>query len=207
MILNPDIHFPAGALGALAAVLDMLPEVGIVMPRVNYPDGSTQYLCKLLPAPLDLALRRFGAGPVHRLFKKRMALYDMKEFDYSRPAFVPVLSGCFMFARRSILEAVGGFDERFFLYMEDTDLCRRVGELAELLFWPSTTITHGHTQGSYRNLSLLRMHVRSAVAYFNKWGWWRDPARKARNLVGPVPYRESNELRNRIRRTVSQINQ
>lgn len=184
LILNPDIRLQRRTLGELAAVMDDVPQAGLLMPRVLYPDGSTQYLCKLLPTPLDLVLRRFSVGSLRWLFEKRMARYDMQDFDYSRPAYVPVLSGCFMFARRSVLRSVGGFDERFFLYMEDTDLCRRIGDVSQLLFWPGTTVTHSHAQESYKNLHMLRLHVRAAVAYFNKWGWWRDPVRKTRNIRG-----------------------
>jgi GT2 family glycosyltransferase len=184
LILNPDIQLPSGALAELGAVMDSMPQVGLLMPRVLYPDGSTQYLCKLLPTPLDLVLRRFAVGPVRWFFDKRMTRYDMKNSDYSRPLYVPCLSGCFMFARRSVLESIGGFDERFFLYMEDTDLCRRIGDASRLLFWPWTTVTHRYAQGSYRSFSLLRLHMQAAIAYFNKWGWWRDPVRDARNLAG-----------------------
>jgi GT2 family glycosyltransferase len=184
LILNPDIQMQSGLLGELVAVMDEVPEAGLLMPRVLYPDGSTQYLCKLLPTPFDLILRRFAGGPLQWLFSRRMMRYEMKDFDYFRPAYVPVLSGCFMFARRSVLESIGGFDERFFLYMEDTDLCRRVGDVSRLLFWPWATVIHSHAQGSYKNLHMLRLHVRAAVAYFNKWGWMRDPVRKVRNLAG-----------------------
>ncbi len=184
LILNPDIVLQPGVLTELANVMDASPQVGSVMPRVLYPDGSTQYLCKLLPTPLDLILRRFAAGPLRRVFSRQMDRYDMKGFDYSRPVYVPVLSGCFMFTRRSVLDAAGGFDDRFFLYMEDVDLCRRVGAVSRLLFWPNSTITHGYTQGSYRHSRLLHLHIRAAVAYFNKWGWFRDPERRARNLAG-----------------------
>lgn len=184
LILNPDIQLPGGTLGELAAVMDDFPQAGLLMPRVLYPDGSVQYLCKLLPAPIDLVLRRFAVGPLQWIFEKRMNRYDMKDFSYSRPAYVPVLSGCFMFARRSVLESIGGFDERFFLYMEDTDLCRRIGDVSQLLFWPWTTVTHSHGQGSYKSLAMLRLHMRAAIAYFNKWGWWSDPVRETRNLAG-----------------------
>jgi hypothetical protein len=193
VILNPDIQLQGGTLGELAAVMDEVPRAGLLMPRVLYPDGSTQYLCKLLPTPLDLILRRFAGGPLQWLFANRMTHYDMKDFDYSRPAYVPVLSGCFMFARRSVLESIGGFDERFFLYMEDTDLCRRIGDVSQLLFWPWTTVTHSHAQGSYKSFHMLRLHMRAAVAYFNKWGWWRDPVRKARNLAGLTEAKISRE--------------
>lgn len=184
LVLNPDIHLEKGVLAELAAIMDSSPETGILMPRVVYPNGSTQYLCKLLPAPIDLILRRFTGGLWHRFFQDRMDRYDMKFFDYSRPAYVPVLSGCFMFTRRSVLEAVGRFDERFFLYMEDVDLCRRMGGISRLLFWPGITVTHGHGQGSYKDSRLLRLHIRAAIAYFNKWGWFNDPVRSARNHFG-----------------------
>lgn len=186
LIVNPDIRLQNETLSQLAAVMDAMPKVGLLMPRVVYPDGSVQYLCKLLPSPLDLVLRRFGRGPLSWLFGKRMARYDMKHFDYSHPGYVPVLSGCFMFTRRSVLESIGGFDERFFLYMEDTDLCRRVGSNAQLLFWPWASVTHGHSQGSYKDLSLLRLHICAAIAYFNKWGWFWDPVRNRRNRMGFV---------------------
>lgn len=184
LILNPDIRLEKGTLSELASVMDVSPEVGILMPRVLYPDGSTQYLCKLLPTPLDLILRRFGHGPWHRLFEDRINQYDMKLFDYSRPVYVPVLSGCFMFTRRSVLESIGGFDERFFLYMEDIDLCRRMSSVSRLLFWPGNTITHSHAQGSYKHRHLLYLHIRAAIAYFNKWGWFHDPARRIQNNLG-----------------------
>ena len=176
-----------GALNELANLMDALPEVGVVMPRILYPDGSMQYLCKLIPSPIDLLLRRFGARPWNWLFRDRMDRYNMRFFDHSQAVYVPVLSGCFMFARRSILDAVGGFDERFFLYMEDVDLCRRVGAISRLLFWPWITVVHGHAQGSYKSVRLLRMHIRSAIAYFNKWGWIKDADRVTRNKIGLKP--------------------
>ncbi len=186
LILNPDIQFQRGALAEFAGVMDAMPQIGVLMPRVIYPDGSTQYLCKLLPMPFDLLLRRFAVGPLQRLFDKRMTGYDMKHFDYSRPAYVPVLSGCFLFTRRSVLESIGGFDERFFLYMEDTDLCRRIGDTSQLLFWPGTTVIHSHAQESYKSFHMLLLHMRAAIAYFNKWGWYSDPVRDARNHAGLI---------------------
>ena len=177
LILNPDIMFDVDALGRLADVMDSNPDVGLVMPKVLYPDGRNQYLCKLLPAPIDLALRRFLPGPLKRVVQKRIASYDLRHLDYDAPAYVPSLSGCFMFARRSVLEAVGGFDERFFLYMEDVDLCRRMLAISRLLYWPGVTVEHVHQMGSYRSRKLLFLHIRSAIQYFNKWGWIRDSTR------------------------------
>ena len=177
LILNPDIVFDADALGRLADVMDSRPDVGLVMPKILYPDGSHQYLCKLLPAPIDLVLRRFLPGPWKGLARKRTTLYELRFLDPDMPAYVPSLSGCFMFARRSVLEAVGGFDERFFLYMEDVDLCRQMLGVSRLLYWPGVTVEHVHQMGSYRSRKLLLLHMRSAIQYFNKWGWIRDNSR------------------------------
>jgi GT2 family glycosyltransferase len=181
LILNPDIMFDADALGRLSDVMESHSDVGLVMPKILYPDGSNQYLCKLLPAPIDLVLRRFLPGPWKGLARKRTALYELRFLDSDMPAYVPSLSGCFMFARRSVLEAVGGFDERFFLYMEDVDFCRRMVGVSRLLYWPGVTVEHVHQMGSYRSRRLLFLHIRSAIQYFNKWGWICDRTRKQVN--------------------------
>ncbi len=181
VILNPDICLERDTFTGLAAVMNAKPEVGLLMPRVLYPDGSIQLLCKLLPAPLDLVLRRFAPGIVKRLARNRIATFDLQNFDYESPVCVPSLSGCFMFTRRAVLDAVEGFDERFFLYMEDVDLCRRMGANSELLYWPEVTVTHEHQMESYKSLWVLFLHLRSAIAYFNKWGWFFDATRKEAN--------------------------
>ena len=73
-------------------------------------------------------------------------------------------------------------------YMEDVDLCRRIGAVSRLLYWPGVAITHGYQMGSYRNRKLMWLHVRSAIGYFNKWGWIRDPGRDALNArIMPAP--------------------
>jgi GT2 family glycosyltransferase len=182
LILNPDIDFGGEALSALANVMDSHPDVGLVMPKVLYPDGSNQYLCKLLPAPIDLVLRRFVPGAFKGIARKRIESYELRNLDYDAPAYVPSLSGCFMFTRRSVLDAVGGFDERFFLYMEDVDLCRRMLGISKLLYWPAVTVEHVHQMGSYRDRKLLLLHIRSAIKYFNKWGWMYDPVRHSQNV-------------------------
>ena len=197
LILNPDIVFDEDVLGRLADVMDSHPDVGLVMPKILYPDGSHQYLCKLLPAPIDLVLRRFLPGPWKGLARRRTAFYELRFLDSNTPAYVPSLSGCFMFARRSVLEEVGGFDERFFLYMEDVDLCRRMLGVSRLLYWPGVTVEHVHQMGSYRSRKLLLLHMRSAIQYFNKWGWIRDNTRKQINREtlasrGQVPHSKLN---------------
>ena len=68
--------------------------------------------------------------------------------------------------------------------MEDVDLCWRIRKMSRVLFWPGATVIHVHAQGSYKKLSLLCRHLYSAVVYFNKWGWYNDPLRTAKNDIG-----------------------
>ena len=90
---------------------------------------------------------------------------------------VPSLSGCFMFMRVDVLKEVGGFDERFFMYAEDLDLCRRIGEVSKTMYYPGVSIYHAYGKGSYKNRKLLKYHICSIVKYFNKLGWILDRKR------------------------------
>jgi len=67
---------------------------------------------------------------------------------------------------------LGGFDERYFMYMEDVDLVRRCASLGKVKYLPKMTVVHEFSKGSYHNPKLLRYHVCSAIMYFNKWGWF-----------------------------------
>lgn len=86
-----------------------------------------------------------------------------------------------MFFKKEALEAVGGFDERFFMYLEDVDLSRRVAEKFGAYYIPNVKIVHKFQKASYKNRKLLVCHVESAVKYFNKWGWFFDENRTALN--------------------------
>ena len=84
------------------------------MPRVLYPDGSTQHLCKRLPTPSDLLLRRFLPKILSPLFQERLAKYELRDAGYNKTMSVPALFGCFMLLSCVALAEVGIFDERFF---------------------------------------------------------------------------------------------
>jgi GT2 family glycosyltransferase len=174
-VLNPDVQLPLDGIGKLLAYMDAHPDVGLVAPRVHYPDGRLQPLCKLLPHPLELAVRRFF--PLLHRSSGRLARYELHGSGYSQVMDVPALSGCFMLMRVETVLRVGLFDERFFLYFEDVDLSRRVGQVARTVFVPHVAIVHDYGRGSYRNWRLLWHHLVSAARYFNKWGWMRDAER------------------------------
>jgi GT2 family glycosyltransferase len=116
-----------------------------------------------------------------------MAAFELRDMDLNRILSVPYLSGCFMLVRRAVLDRIGGFDERFFMYFEDLDLTRRIHRVSQTVYYPAVSITHRHEKGSYKSLRLLYCGLESAVRYFSKWGWIDDLDRSAVNAsIGPI---------------------
>lgn len=180
IVINPDIYWEENSVvDTLAKFMDEHSDCGLVMPKVLYPNGELQYLCKLLPTPMDLFGRRFL--PFKSIQQKRDARFELHDSGYDKTMEVPSLSGCFMFMRVDVLKKVGMFDERFFMYAEDLDLCRRIGEVSKTIYYPKVSIFHEYGKGSYKNRKLLKYHICSVIKYFNKWGWIFDKKRKAIN--------------------------
>jgi len=180
LIMNPDITFKKGTLEAVFEYMERHSDVGSLMPRVFYEDGSIQRLCKLLPTPFDLIGRRFLGNT--NWAKKQNSKFELHDFDYNSTLNTPCLSGCFMFVRTNAFEKSGLFDPRYFMYLEDYDLIRRINRNSKTIFYPGVSIIHGHAKESYKNGKLLKIHIQSAIKYFNKWGWFFDSERKRINL-------------------------
>jgi len=177
VVLNPDVYFKCGVLEKLLSFARPRPDIGLVMPKVLNPDGSIQHLCKLLPTPSDLFLRRFLPRVLKPLAKDRLTRYEFRDQDYDSILSVPVLSGCFMMINCVALSQVGVFDERYFLYLEDVDLCRRIYQRFKTIYFPEVAVYHGYERGSYRSVRLMMHHIVSALRYFQKWGWYSDRER------------------------------
>lgn len=179
VVLNPDIYWSEDVIEGLQHFMDENAECGLVMPKITYPDGLTQYLCKLIPSPMDVIGRRFIPLKLYQV--RHDHEYELQWSGYDKVMEVPSLSGCFMFLRNSVLKIVGGFDQRYFMYAEDLDLCRRIGEVSKTMFYPNVSVIHEYEKGSYKNKKLLRYHIISMIKYFNKWGWCFDSKRKNKN--------------------------
>lgn len=179
LVLNPDVYFNEGVLERIFERMEREPGVGMISPKILYPDGGTQYLCKLLPTPFDLFARRFlGNG---RWIEERNKKYELRETGYDSEMNIPYLSGCFMFIRSSVLGEIGLFEERIFMYIEDADLTRRIHQNYKTLFFPGATIFHHYAKGSYKNRKLMYYNIHGAIVYFFKWGWLFDSERKRIN--------------------------
>ena len=175
IILNPDIIIEKGSLEKLTEYMEQHPEVGNIMPKIIYPNGELQYLCKLLPSPIDLIFRRFI--PIKRWKDAINERYELHSFGYDKIKNIPNLSGCFMFLRTEALKRVGLFDENIFMYLEDIDLNRRIHSKYKTIYYPDAIVIHEHQKESYKNRKLLKAHIQSAIYYFNKYGWLFDKER------------------------------
>jgi GT2 family glycosyltransferase len=172
VVCNPDITLADDTLPALFALFESRPEVGLCNPRVVLADGTLYPICKRAPSPFDFIIRQIAP---ESWFPRRRAYYEMRDLPYDQEMEPQFLSGCFMFARSDVLRQVGGFDERYFLYMEDLDLSRRAARLAKVIYYPHNQIVHVHQRGSHKSLRLFVTICVSAWKYFNKWGWFEQP--------------------------------
>lgn len=173
VVINPDVNFGIGTIEELTSYMDTHDNIGQVMPKVIYSDGEMQYLCKLLPSPMDLIGRRFI--PIKSYIDKRNYRFEMRSSGYDTEMEVPFLSGCFMFLRVEVIAKIDGFDDNFFMYCEDIDFCRRVGMSGyKTMYYPKVTVVHAHKKESFKSRAMLKEHIKSAIRYFNKWGWFFD---------------------------------
>jgi GT2 family glycosyltransferase len=189
LILNPDIYFEVGVLECLYDYMEANIDVGNVMPRVIYPNGELQYLCKLLPSPLEWVGRIFI--PIRKIKDRINYSFEMRFTNYNEEMNVPYLSGCFMFLRKSVIEDIGVFDEGIFMYGEDTDLNRRIYKKYRTMYYPMVTIIHAFERGSHKKLHLFWIHVKAAIYYLNKWGWIFDKERREINTRTKEIYSKS----------------
>jgi len=170
LILNPDCRLVAGAFGALLYELEASTSHAIVGPRILNPDGSVQGSARGDP---DMLTGLFGRTTlVRRLLpnlaaSRRNVVVDAAG-NGSASLTVDWLSGACMLARRDVLLQVQGFDERYFLYWEDADLCRRVRARGyQVRYVPSATAVHrvGHSSRGGRAAAVRAFHE-SAYLYY-----------------------------------------
>lgn len=175
LVLNPDIYFEKGILEQLCGFMDSNLNVGHVMPKVTYPNGDFQYLCKSNPTFFDLFARGFMPSFLKKIFQKRMATYEYKDRDYNKIIYdIPYLSGCFMFLRTETLKKVGFFDDKIFMYLEDADLTRRFLEVSRTAYYPTAHVYHHFAKLTHKEFKFKWITVQSAFVYFNKWGWLKS---------------------------------
>jgi N-acetylglucosaminyl-diphospho-decaprenol L-rhamnosyltransferase len=180
LFLNPDARIDTDGVAALRAALDADPSAGLAAPRIVNADGTLAWSLRRFPRQRSTFAQALF---LHRL-RPRAAWTDELVRDpaaYERPGVHDWVSGACMLVRRDSFEAVGGFDEDFFLYCEDTDICRRLWDAGRSVrFEPAAVARHvggassgaGETQAIAARSRVLyaRKHMGSAAARIQALG-------------------------------------
>ena len=169
LLLNPDTRIELGALDTLACYLDEHPAVGAVAPRLISPDGTTQFSIRSLPTAASLLWELVGLA---RLFPKSRIFgrWKMKYFDYSRTAEVEQPMASCLMVRRSVLDQLGGMDERFPIFFNDVDLSKRMAEAGwKTTYLADARVIHSHGASTKQvRTKMIRESHRSAFRYLRK---------------------------------------
>ncbi|MBI3336903.1 glycosyltransferase family 2 protein [Candidatus Peregrinibacteria bacterium] len=174
LINNPAKILRHDALAELVHSLDQDPSIGIIAPQIFHADGSRRSAMRSFPTPLDILIKR---TLLKNIFPHRLAHYLRLDADPLQQQETDwVIGGCFLI-RRELFSNIRGFDERFFLFFEDIDLCRRVHMTNQrVMYNPSATAVDKKERLSgegFWDLILSqtgRTHLISAGKYFWKWG-------------------------------------
>ncbi len=170
LLMNPDITFDPNLLSRMIAYMESHPNIAILTPRVLNTDGTEQFLPKKQITVHYLLGGLFeNWGGVFRRWREEYTLADL---DVRMPMPVEFATGCFLLIKTSVFRQLGGFDPRFFLYQEDSDLSRRVLDqrLGSIVYHPDMVVTHRWARENTRTFKGRMRQIRSVMKYFWKWG-------------------------------------
>ncbi|MBR6902709.1 MAG: glycosyltransferase family 2 protein [Clostridia bacterium] len=160
-IVNPDITINRDVLADMVAFMEENKNVVMAMPKILNHDGTEQFLPKERPNFRRLFLGRFS--------KEVRSEYVWQNKDIAVPTEIDFCSGCFFCIRTSALKELGGFDERFFMYLEDADLTIRAKSIGKVVILPDIFVTHLWQRGSAKNIRLFLIHLISCFKFLLKW--------------------------------------
>jgi N-acetylglucosaminyl-diphospho-decaprenol L-rhamnosyltransferase len=155
-VANPDVRLTRDPFDELIPCMDD-PEVGLVAPRVVDPAGNHEDSARYFPTPASLAGKMLGLGE---------GRYPV---DGEDAVAVEWVAGMFMLFRAEAFRAIGGFDERFFLYYEDVDICARLWKAGwRVQLHPEVSVIHAAQRTSRRKALYMATHLASMARYFAK---------------------------------------
>jgi len=185
LVLNPDTLMTTDGIQKMLSFMDAHPWVGVLGAKLLNGDGSTQHSCRRFPSAATILLR--GLGIERWLADAEITRrYFMLDLNHESTMEVDWVMGACMLLRRKALEQVGTFDEGYFLYYEDVDLCYRMWPDWKVVYYPHVTVLHHHLKQSHklRHLRQFAVHVRSVCRFFHKYGL--APQRPAQGPAGNV---------------------
>lgn len=168
VIMNPDITLKdlTGFSKAIGYLVDHQ-DVVLLSPLVrDKRTGNIQYLNRKEPTVFDLFLRFLGPC----FFASRQQQFTKQADGYDHIQTEENATGSFMILRTAAFEELKGFDPRFFMYFEDTDLTVRLSKIGQVIIYPQFTVYHGWRRANHSIKGMMPM-IQSMVKYFNKWGW------------------------------------
>lgn len=166
-IVNPDIILCEDSFTKIIEWMDENKDIGMTIPVLIDEKGNIQHVYRRELTIFDM----FNRMILKNYFKKRSQKHIMQDMDYSKPFQVPFGQGSFLVIRSDLFKALNGFDDNFFMYCEDADLCKRVNKVSKLMYFPGTKVIHKWERGSHKNKVLFKYHLKSMKYYFAKWGW------------------------------------
>lgn len=166
-IVNPDVTIPSTE--DITKMVDYMVDNQVVLlsPLIKYPDGRVQHLVKRDPTVLDMLLRFMGTN----VAKKRQEWFTYQPHGYEMIHSASNFPGSFLAFKTSTLQEVGGFDERYFLYMEDSDISRSMAGKGKAVFFPEASVVHSWQRQNRKSFRGVLQMISSMIKYFNKWGW------------------------------------
>lgn len=168
LLVNPDVTFEPDLISRMVAWMDEHLEAAVLTPRVFFPDGTEQFLPKKQPT-----IRYLLGGRLEKLgepFRSYRRDYTLQGQTINEPTPVGFATGCFLLIRTELFRELGGFDDRFFLYQEDSDLSRRAMEKGQIIYHPDMCITHAWHRENTKTLKGNLRQVHSIIKFFGKWG-------------------------------------
>ncbi len=172
-VLNPDTVFPENGnfLRRMFDFMEENPRVGIVGPKILYPDGSLQYSCFRFPGFLQPIYSRTKLGQSGK-GEKIKDNFLMKDFSHNQTQPVDWVMGSAMFARAEAIREVGVFDDWFWMYAEDSDWCRRMWEKNWCVYYVHNIILkHAYGRASAKIPGVLNALIRNKYARAHLWSW------------------------------------
>ena len=167
IIINPDIYFDGDEIKEFIIWLSKEKEVSLAAPKVYFPDSTEQCTIRNIPTPMTLVKRRLNPKGI---FDEFIAKDEFRDTAFDKVTEIPFSHGCFFLFKTEVFSKLGGFDERFFMYMEDIDIFIRAKKFGKTVINPNYNIIHEYRKGSSKSLKLLLWHISSAIKFFRKHG-------------------------------------
>lgn len=156
-VINPDIYIDSDVLSSLVDFMEENPDVVMAMPKILNPDGTEQKLPKEKPT-----FKRLFLG---RISKKVRREYVWADKEINDVVDIDFCTGCFFCIRSAAFKSLGGFDERFFMYLEDVDLTLKAKKIGRVVMQPNVSVVHEWERQSAKSLKYFLIHISSCIKF------------------------------------------